>query len=169
MPVYVISMTPTRRLGGLLTLALLVLVMVGCDDVLVGWSAEYSGPLHGRTPATFKTACNDIAGTLAEVGGAPDNDAKSSCTMSNGDTITCDWDGQQCITICESSEQECAKVRDLAYIPPWQQPDRDHGTPATGARGAARILPVTDEWQSLGNGSEPNDGYRRVLDPRRGH
>lgn len=140
-----ISKLTPRRMGGSLAMALLMLATVGCD-VHVGWSGEYSGPLHGRTAPRFADACNDIDGTLAEVQGGAGNEADSSCTMPNGDAITCNWEGERCTTVCQSTEQECAKVRDLAYVPPVLKQTRalDSGTPV-----ATRGVPANEASAGL--------------------
>ncbi len=83
-----VSIEPLQRAGGSLALVCMPLAMVSCT-VKVGWSARYDDALGGRTPASFAAACASIDGALVAV----ENDrggARSSCTVQNGDAITCD-------------------------------------------------------------------------------
>jgi hypothetical protein len=106
----------------------MVLVTLGCSAT-VGWSSRSDEMLSGRTPAGLAAACHEIGGMLSEELAGQAEIARSSCTVANGDAITCDWQAQRCITECTSSEQECATVRDLGYVPICLRPERSPTCP----------------------------------------
>jgi hypothetical protein len=110
---------------------LLVLVLIGCN-VHVGYSMTFNGPLDGRTPASFEVAGAETGGLLLEAETNVENDAQSTCIMSNGDWLSCDWAAGRCFAECTSSEAECSRLRLMGYVPLMRQQEMPAASNAGG-------------------------------------
>lgn len=109
-----------RWIAGSVSLLVLFLLAAGCT-VHIGYSGTYDESLFRRTPAKFAAACGDIDGAWQQDANQDGTIARMTCTAPNGDTITCDWGTERCITTCESSPDECSDLSLLAYELPRPQ------------------------------------------------
>jgi hypothetical protein len=101
---------PARLLLGLATTA----TLTACG-VHVGWDITYTRTSNLREPVAFASECQAHGGT------GPHNltstPVSGSCTMPNGDAITCDWGAQTCTTTCQSSPEACEELTTVGVRP----------------------------------------------------
>jgi hypothetical protein len=109
---------PAKTPWGLLTRSLLEVAatasLTACG-AHVGWDVTYTNSVNLREPAAFVAEC------AAHGGSGPNTTSPApssgSCTMPNGDAITCDWGAQSCTTTCQSSPETCEQLRAVGIRP----------------------------------------------------
>lgn len=138
-----------RRVWGI-GLTIVLLLTIGCS-VHVGYTGSRDESLFARTPAKFAAACETFSGSLQEVENDSGQTSRMSCAAPNGDTITCDWETERCITECESSMDECSALANLAYELPRRRLT-ETATPSSPADVSDRVTPGGDS-----TGSHPAD------------
>ena len=81
----------------------------------IGWDVTYTNAGNLREPAAFAVQCQSHGGhAVSEMTPEPPS---GSCTMPNGDAVTCDWGARKCTTTCQSSPELCDQLRAVGIQP----------------------------------------------------